>query len=98
MGARNDAKAATRAKVLEAARICFSTLGYERATIRDIARKAGRSTGAFFAHWDGKEAAYVELYGHPPITPEQGRELLAALHGGPVPAWAPALMPIAKAA
>lgn len=81
MGMRDIAANATRAKMLEAARVCFKSLGYERSTIRDIAKTAGMSTGAFFAHWKGKEAVYVELYGHPPLSPEQGLELLAVLRG-----------------
>jgi len=75
---RQEQKAATRAKVLEAARIGFNTLGYERTTIRDIARMAEMSTGAVFASFSGKEALYRELYGHAPVTPEAGRALLLA--------------------
>lgn len=75
---RQEAKAATRAKVLEAARVGFNTLGYERTTIRDVARMAGMSTGAVFASFSGKEALYRELYGHAPVSPEHGRALVLA--------------------
>jgi Transcriptional regulator len=88
MGRRQETAAATRAKLLAAARACFDTLGYERATIRDIAASAGMSTGAFFWHWTGKAEIYAGVYGHYPLSPEQGQELLTALKGGPVPAWA----------
>jgi len=71
-------KAETRAKVLEAARAGFSTQGYERTTIRDIASAARMSTGAVFASFADKAAIYRELYGHAPVTPEQGRALLLA--------------------
>lgn len=78
---RQKAKAATREKVLTAARVCFNSLGYERATIRDIANTAGMSTGAVFASFTGKEALYAEIYGRPPLSPEVGSALLAALKG-----------------
>jgi AcrR family transcriptional regulator len=85
---RQVAKAGTRAKVIEAARVCFGTLGYERATIRDIARKVEMSTGAVFASLSGKIELYSAVYGHPPLTPEQGRQLVAVLKGEAVrPDW-----------
>lgn len=78
---RQIAKAATRAKVLETARIAFETLGYEAATIRDIANMAGLSTGAIFASFADKAALYRAIYDHPPISPELGRQMLVALEG-----------------
>lgn len=65
-------------KVLEAAGVCFRTTGYERTTIRDIARMAEMSTGAIFASWSGKAALYRDVMGHPPLSPELGRALLLA--------------------
>jgi len=47
-------KMRTRAKVMAAARALFSQHGYEAATIRDIARTAGMSTGAVFANFQDK--------------------------------------------
>jgi len=47
-------KLRTRQKVMEAARALFSEHGYEASTIRDIARKAGMSTGAVFANFQDK--------------------------------------------
>ncbi len=47
-------KQRTRQKVMEAARALFSEHGYEAATIRDIARRAGMSTGAVFANFQDK--------------------------------------------
>lgn len=77
--ARKKAKAATRQKIVEAARLLFEAGGYEAATIRTIASVAGMSTGAVFASFTGKEALYREIYGHGPITPEVGQKLLTAL-------------------
>jgi AcrR family transcriptional regulator len=47
-------KIRTRRKVLDAARALFTERGYEAATIRDIARSAGMSTGAVFANFQDK--------------------------------------------
>lgn len=76
---RQLAKAATRAKVLSAAKLLFEIDGYERATIRDIARVAEMSTGAVFASFAGKAELYATIYGRPPISPEVGAELLRTL-------------------
>ena len=51
---RAIAKQQTREKVLQAAREMFIERGYEGATIRDIARAAGMSTGAVFASFTDK--------------------------------------------
>lgn len=51
---RQAAKVRTRQKVLDAARNLFAERGYEPATIRDIARAAGMSTGAVFANFQDK--------------------------------------------
>jgi AcrR family transcriptional regulator len=47
-------KMRTRQKVLAAARELFHERGYEAATVRDIARHAGMSTGAVFANFADK--------------------------------------------
>ena len=51
---RQLAKARTRQKVLDAGRDLFKIGGYDKAVIRDIAKKAGMSTGAVFANFDDK--------------------------------------------
>lgn len=55
------AKQQTRGKVLAAARRLFSEHGYEGATIRDIARAAGMSTGAVFASFRDKSELFREI-------------------------------------
>ena len=55
------AKEQTRLKVLGAARALFSELGYEGATIRDIAAAAGMSTGAVFANFADKSDLFREI-------------------------------------
>ena len=54
MNRRQAAKIRTRAKVVEAARNLFAERGYDPATIRDIAKGAGMSTGAVFANFQDK--------------------------------------------
>lgn len=76
---RKLAKATTRAKVLEAGRELFDERGYEAATIRAVARRVGMSTGAVFASFTDKADLYRAVYGHDPLTPEQGIKLAAAL-------------------
>ena len=51
---RQVAKQRTRGKVIEASRRLFAQRGYDAATIRDIAKEAGMSTGAVFANFQDK--------------------------------------------
>src|SRR4051812_37177861 len=69
------AKQQTRSKVLAAARRLFSEVGYEGATIRDIAAAAGMSTGAVFANFEDKS----DLFGD--IMSTDAEELLDAMRG-----------------
>ena len=55
------AKRRTREKVLAAGKRLFSEHGYEGATIRDIARDAGMSTGAIFASFADKSDLFGEI-------------------------------------
>lgn len=55
---RQVAKQRTRGKVIEAARALFAQRGYDAATIRDIAREAGMSTGAVFANFQDKSELF----------------------------------------
>lgn len=75
-GKRQAQKAVTREKLLGAATTCFRTLGYERATVRDIANTAGVSTGAVFSQFKDKAGLYKAIHGHAPVPPEVGAGLL----------------------
>jgi AcrR family transcriptional regulator len=55
------AKQRTREKILAAARRLFAERGYEGATIRDIAKAAGMSTGAVFASFADKADLFGEI-------------------------------------
>ena len=61
MTRRAMAKQQTREKVLQAARELFIERGYEGATIRDIAKAAGMSTGAVFASFADKSELFEEI-------------------------------------
>ena len=77
---REISKARTRERLIEAGRRLFDQRGYIDATIRDIAREAGLSTGAIFGVFpEGKPALYQAITGHPVITPEEGRKALVIL-------------------
>ena len=68
MNRRQAAKVRTRQKVLDAARELFAERGYEPATIRDIAKGAGMSTGAVFANFQDKAELFETV-----LTEDMGR-------------------------
>ncbi|MEG0819583.1 MAG: helix-turn-helix domain-containing protein [Brevundimonas sp.] len=76
---RQLAKARTIEKIRNAARVRFTAKGYFPTTIRDIATDCKMSTGAIFANFEDKEALYVDLFGHKPVSSELGRVLGFAL-------------------
>jgi AcrR family transcriptional regulator len=55
------AKQRTREKILASAKALFAERGYEAATIRDIAKQAGMSTGAVFASFTDKSDLFTEI-------------------------------------
>lgn len=74
---RIEQKAATRDKVIAAARHLFTSQGYEATGIREIAKAAGVSTGAILGTFSGK----LELFkaARPHLPDPDPRELLIAL-------------------
>ncbi|MDB5189540.1 MAG: TetR family transcriptional regulator, partial [Parcubacteria group bacterium] len=58
---RDQSKARTREKVLEAARCLFGEHGYQGATIRDIAARSTMSTGAVFANFNDKADLFLTI-------------------------------------
>ena len=55
--------ASSRNALIEAARDEFSALGYEAATVAGIAERAGVTTGALYAHFNGKLDLLIEAIG-----------------------------------
>lgn len=76
---RAEKFANTHALLMESAKQQFETVGYERATIRHITKSIGMSTGAFFAHFRSKAGTYKEIYGHNPVSVEDGHVLYTIL-------------------
>lgn len=72
---RQAAKVRTRQKVLDAARSLFAERGYDAATIRDIAKGAGMSTGAVFANFQDKAELFEAVFA------EEMEGLLADMRG-----------------
>lgn len=87
MTTRLDKKAATRARLVTAAKALWDEHAYEDVSLRDIARKAGYSTGAIFSLWEGKEALWVETMGRPPETAASLRSQRDALAAVLAAAW-----------
>ena len=56
-----EAKIATRRRILEAARECFSRAGFEAATTREIAAGAGIAAGTLFNYFPAKEAMAMAM-------------------------------------
>ena len=52
----------TRAELLEAARKVFARDGFERARLEDIAEEAGKTRGAFYAHFEDKEDVFFAIF------------------------------------
>jgi AcrR family transcriptional regulator len=51
----------TRGRIMEAAVKCFSSSGYDAASVEDICAEAGVSKGAFYYHFTSKQALFLAL-------------------------------------
>lgn len=78
---RQAAKVRTRQKVLDAARSLFAERGYEPATIRDIAKGAGMSTGAVFANFQDKAELFEAVLSEDMIKLSETLKAAAAAEG-----------------
>lgn len=58
---KRDDTDATRAKLLEAASITFSEVGYRAATVRDICKRAGANVASVNYHFGDKLGLYTEV-------------------------------------
>jgi AcrR family transcriptional regulator len=60
-GARSRKGAATRARLLEAAKLVFEDAGFLEARISDIAERASLSHGSFYHYFESKEQIFREV-------------------------------------
>ena len=58
---REQSKALTRERLLDAARNVFARSGFHGASVEEIASEAGFSTGALYSNFDGKEELFLAL-------------------------------------
>jgi AcrR family transcriptional regulator len=56
-----NAKAAGRARIVDAARTLFAERGYAACRVADVARRAGMSAGNVYWHFDSKEALLAAI-------------------------------------
>ncbi|HZG06216.1 MAG TPA: TetR family transcriptional regulator [Streptomyces sp.] len=73
---RRRAPEAHRAAILEAARAAFAERGFAKATIRDVARRAGVTHGLVMRHFTSKERLFLAALPGP-------RDLVAEVAGDP---------------
>jgi AcrR family transcriptional regulator len=86
---RRPAGADTRSALVAAARAVFAEQGYDGATVRSIATRAGVDA-AMVNHWfGGKEGLFAEAILDLPIKPN---DILALLHAGPVDELGPRIV------
>src|SRR5437588_2205516 len=59
---RDEQKAMTRQRLLEAAEAVFAREGFHGASVDEIAREAGATTGAIYSNFAGKEDLYLAVF------------------------------------
>jgi AcrR family transcriptional regulator len=59
---RDEQKAMTRQRLLEAAEAVFARRGFHGASVEEIAREAGATTGAVYSNFAGKEDLFLALF------------------------------------
>jgi AcrR family transcriptional regulator len=59
---REEQRALTRTRLLEAARRVFARRGFHGASLDEIAREAGATTGAIYSNFAGKEDLFLALF------------------------------------
>jgi len=74
---REQSKANTRERLLDAARSVFARGGFHGASVEEIASEAGVSTGALYSNFEGKEDLFLVLMERE--IEEHAREIAAAV-------------------
>ena len=69
---RGDKRDRTRAKLLEAARALIREKGFEHTTLREVAKRAGMTSGAIYGNFKNRDDLFLELAEvyWPPIKPQ----------------------------
>jgi len=68
---KGDKRARTRAKLLEAARELIRKKGYQRTTLKEVAQRAGMTSGAIYGNFKNRDELFMALADvhWPPIKP-----------------------------
>ena len=61
---REERRAATRTELLDAASRVFARRGFHAATLEDLAREAGYTTGAIYSNFTGKDELFRAAFEH----------------------------------
>jgi AcrR family transcriptional regulator len=71
-GPKGDKRARTRAKLLAAARELIREQGFERTTLREVARRAGMTSGAIYGNFRDRDELFIALADAywPPLKPQ----------------------------
>lgn len=77
---RTEAKAQTRARLVDAAERVFARRGYQGASVDEVAREAGFTTGAVYSNFGGKEELLLAVYEE--VIEARRREMLEAAAAG----------------
>ncbi len=78
---QQDRARATRAELVDAARRIFARDGFELARLEDISAAAGKTRGAFYAHFQDKEDVFFAIFEEDKIRDLQAiSKKLSALH------------------
>src|SRR5579863_4440152 len=59
---RDEQRELTRRRVLDAAEMVFARHGFHGASMEEIAREAGATTGALYSNFAGKENLFLALF------------------------------------
>jgi AcrR family transcriptional regulator len=59
---RDEQRALTRARLLDAAKRVFARRGFHGASLEEIAQEAGATTGAIYSNFAGKEELFLALF------------------------------------
>src|SRR5690349_17630527 len=59
---RDEQKARTRRRLIDAAESVFARSGFHGASVEEIARVAGATTGALYSSFAGKEDLFLALF------------------------------------